>query len=913
MPRFILLILTVVPLISLGGAPAHAQTRPAPLVGYTLPKGSREWPIDRRLMQFTPAADSAWRRTPAEGNAFADSLLGIARRSGDRTLKAAVHVWRGRKYANAYELPKGEADLDTAWALSLALRDSAGLCRVLTARGHGADVIARFEDARRHFTRLLPLAEAAGLPGLVGFAHRGLGGIAKDNGRYLEARRHLQKAIRLIPPERFENRHSRFLLAEVDNRAGHPDEARDSFLVVLEEARRRKDRWLEAAVFNDLGNLEYLAGDMAMADRYWEFAAGVFDSMGHIASAVNSRINRATALRELGRTEQALALLERQRGEAVRANHSLTELAVLGAMADVHRQMGRRAEAERLYRAVRAAAVEDALGRESASIELAGLLRETGRPHEAEALLDSLLQPGRGPGLLREHQFIARIERSVLRRSQGRAREALADMRGVESASRGSRDVSTLSLDAAIELARCQRALGRPDSAAVVLRRAAGRWERWRASISDLEWRERHGSGLSSLFAEYGLALLDARRGGSESRRAREAFDALQAFQARTLEERLHGRGLAGKGMRARITADSLRRGVLREGDLLVDAVATADTTFIFLVSRGGVSVRLLPPAARLERLHADWRAATLAGSGEAVVAAGLRRLSEELLAPIAAAFAGSRRVILSGGGPLALWPLGALTLPGESAPLGETREVSTVPSATLLAALRGAASPAAPRGLLAVGRTTDTRGRTLPGVERELRSLGSAFDAEVRAHPGERSVWELVSDLPRWNVLHFAAHAEAVPGSPWRSGFLLGRGSGDDAYLRASRVAGMQLRARLAVLSGCQSAGATTLAGEGALGLASAFLCSGTSSVVATLWPVEDRVAREFMGEFYAALSHGRTVAGAVGEAQRSLRSRAETSQVRDWAAFVASGEGGTRVRLGPRLTSGAQDRPTR
>jgi CHAT domain-containing protein len=301
----------------------------------------------------------------------------------------------------------------------------------------------------------------------------------------------------------------------------------------------------------------------------------------------------------------------------------------------------------------------------------------------------------------------------------------------------------------------------------------------------------------------------------------------------------------------------------------------------------------------RLGRLHDQWREATLGRAEENLVQAGLQRLSGELLGPIATAFRGARRVIVTGGGPLALWPWAALTVPGESRPLGETREVSTAPSATLLAALR--ARPGAQAGrLLAVARTTDIAGRDLAGVRRELQNLRTQYDrVEVRAHGGDRGVDELVADLPRWNVLHFAAHAEARSAAPWRTGFLLGAGAGDDAYLRASRIAGMKLRADLAVLSGCQSAGSTALAGEGALGLASAFLCSGTRSVVATLWPVEDRVAERFMGEFYAALERGCTVAGAVRDAQSALRARAETSRTRDWAAFVAAGEGGAQVRL--------------
>jgi hypothetical protein len=532
---------------------------------------------------------------------------------------------------------------------------------------------------------------------------------------------------------------------------------------------------------------------------------------------------------------------------------------------------------------------------------LAELLRDTGRLAESEALLDSLLTPDLIHRAMPDDLSDLYMQRGKTRRERGHPDAALADARAAERHSRIGRPRGSIYwLDAAIELGRCQRAAGLPDSAVATLRGAAKTWERWRTEISDLQWRERQGSGLSDLFAEYGLALLDSRRTISAPRRAREAFDALQAFQARTLEERMHARGLSGAGMLARASADSLRHGVLREGELLIDLVATPDTTIAFLLTRQHIEARLLPGTKHLSPFHDTWLEATLGRADDAIVLSGLGRLSAELLTPIAPAFAGVRRVIVTGGGPIALWPWAALTVPGENAPLCAERELYTAPSATLLASLRARASATGASGLLAVGRTTDAGGRELVGAQRELQALGTQYaGVEVRVNRGERAVADLTADLARWEMLHFAAHAEAEAGTPWRSGFLLGSGTGDDAYLRASGIAGMKLRADLAVLSGCQSAGATTLAGEGAVGLASAFLCSGTRSVVATLWPVEDRVAQRFMGEFYAALAGGRTVAGAVSEAQRALRARPETANPRDWAAFVAAGEGSTHVRL--------------
>jgi CHAT domain-containing protein len=409
------------------------------------------------------------------------------------------------------------------------------------------------------------------------------------------------------------------------------------------------------------------------------------------------------------------------------------------------------------------------------------------------------------------------------------------------------------------------------------------------------------------MFSELGLACLDPRRGVPEPRRAQQAFDALQAFQARTLEERMQGVGLAARAMTRRVTADSLRGAVLRADEALLDLVATPETTFAFVITRGAVTAHLLPGTRRLDPLFADWRDALLGGAGDGVANAGLARLSGELLTPLADALRPARRIIVTGGGALTLWPFAALTLPGENGPLDATREIVAAPSATLFALLRGrAARRAAPGDLLAVSRTTDAAGRDLPGAERELAQLDHAYaHIVVRRNRGERTVPELTADLPRFDALHFAAHTDAVAGSPWRSGFLLGRGTGDDAYLRASTVARMKLRARLAVLSGCQSAGATALAGEGALGLTAGFLCAGTTTVIATLWPVEDRTAEQYMGAFYGALAEGQSAAAAARTARAALRARPATAHVRDWGAFVLVGEPTTRLALVPRRAS--------
>ncbi len=872
-------------------------------------------PIQREYLKFDAIADSLGRGANPRGLAYVDSIARIAVARGDRSLIAATQIWRGDRFATYdHEFARGAPILDSALVTARAMRDSFAIVTIIARRGYGADLAGKLPEAERDFTETVRLARRARLVELEGFAHRGLGAIAKDDGRYAVAQRELTTAMRQLRPESFEWLHTRFLFGEVLTRLGRRDEARDEFDAVLAEARQRKNRWLTAAALNDLGIVAFEQGDMAAADRNWEIAAAHFDTLAlrnaDAGSAINTRINRAHALIELGRLDEAEAMLRRLENLSDQLPNPAIRHGVLAEIGVLQARAGRVAEAERTLRAVRAATSSyDAQAEEGATIELSAILRTTGRPAAAEALIDSLLVPARRARMTPDNIGAALMERSAARRALGKHSEALDPAREAVRLTSGpaKQKTSIYALDAAVELARAQRGVGQPDSAIVTLTRAARSWERWRAEISDLEWRERAGSGLSGMFSELGLAYLDPRRNVPEAKRARQAFDALQTFQARTLEERMQGAGLAARAMVRRVTADSLARDVLRPDEALLDLVATPETTFAFVVTRGAVVVRLLPGSRRLDALFTDWRDGMLGGGSAAVTDAGLKRLSTELLAPVAAALKPARRIIVTGGGPLALWPYAALTLPGESAALDVTREVVVAPSATLFTLLRARARrTTGPGELLAVSRTTDARGRDLPGAERELALLGSAYArVVVRSNRGERTVTELTGDLPRFDALHFAAHADAVEGSPWRSGFLLGRGTGDDAYLRASTVARMKLKARLAVLSGCQSAGAVALAGEGALGLTAGFLCAGTTTVVATLWPVEDRTAELYMSAFYTSLATGQDAAAAARAARAALRARPETAHPRAWAAFALVGEPGTRLPLSPRRPS--------
>ena len=100
-------------------------------------------------------------------------------------------------------------------------------------------------------------------------------------------------------------------------------------------------------------------------------------------------------------------------------------------------------------------------------------------------------------------------------------------------------------------------------------------------------------------------------------------------------------------------------------------------------------------------------------------------------------------------------------------------------------------------------------------------------------------------------------------------------------------------------MLSGCESALGRVTVGEGVIGLGGAFLSAGVRTVVASLWPVDDRQVGALMEEFYAGLAEGSTISVALRNAQLSMRARSETQHPFYWAGFVVVGDGNARVPL--------------
>ena len=133
--------------------------------------------------------------------------------------------------------------------------------------------------------------------------------------------------------------------------------------------------------------------------------------------------------------------------------------------------------------------------------------------------------------------------------------------------------------------------------------------------------------------------------------------------------------------------------------------------------------------------------------------------------------------------------------------------------------------------------------------------------------------------------MIHFATHAiyEAHYGELSR--LVLHNGE-----LQVDEIARMRCSARLITLSACHSAMGRTYRGDETVSLRQAFLLAGASSVLSTLWAVEDVTTPRFIQDVYEGMvKKGLSPAHALSQAQRKWI--AERGAVRAWGAFTIYG----------------------
>jgi CHAT domain-containing protein len=119
-----------------------------------------------------------------------------------------------------------------------------------------------------------------------------------------------------------------------------------------------------------------------------------------------------------------------------------------------------------------------------------------------------------------------------------------------------------------------------------------------------------------------------------------------------------------------------------------------------------------------------------------------------------------------------------------------------------------------------------------------------------------------------------------------------------DDGILTAEEAASLDLaEAEWVVLSGCDTGVGDVQSADGVLGLRRAFQEAGARTLIASLWPVDDNDARDWMGTLYrtrfrAGKSTAESVRAAYLGQLRARRKSGKSTHPFYWAGFVAVGD---------------------
>jgi CHAT domain-containing protein len=263
------------------------------------------------------------------------------------------------------------------------------------------------------------------------------------------------------------------------------------------------------------------------------------------------------------------------------------------------------------------------------------------------------------------------------------------------------------------------------------------------------------------------------------------------------------------------------------------------------------------------------------------------QELAGPLLADVLPHLEKAELIYLVPHGLLHYLPLHALRMDGEY--LVDRIPIAYAPSAAVLGRVIqrtvGIERMGQPKALVAGNPTLDLR-----YAESEAQQVAKLFGAQP--YLGERATKATVqSELAGKDVAHLACHGYFYPIHPLQSGVVFAGGE----RLTAQEIMGLNLQADLVTLSACTTGLTKVSGGDELVGLTRALLYAGASSVLVSLWAVDDESTGQLMTDFYHRLydDTGQKVkaeAIALREAMLELRKTKEHPYY--WAPFILVGD---------------------
>ncbi|RNC86799.1 MAG: CHAT domain-containing protein [Winogradskyella sp.] len=115
-----------------------------------------------------------------------------------------------------------------------------------------------------------------------------------------------------------------------------------------------------------------------------------------------------------------------------------------------------------------------------------------------------------------------------------------------------------------------------------------------------------------------------------------------------------------------------------------------------------------------------------------------------------------------------------------------------------------------------------------------------------------------LKNDASNAGILHLAMHGEVEDEHPLLSKLYLNGSDTNDGMLHTYEIYNMNIPSQLVILSACNTATGKLVRGEGILSLERAFQYAGSTSLLSTLWSVDDATSSQLTQLFLKKLKNG-------------------------------------------------------
>lgn len=285
--------------------------------------------------------------------------------------------------------------------------------------------------------------------------------------------------------------------------------------------------------------------------------------------------------------------------------------------------------------------------------------------------------------------------------------------------------------------------------------------------------------------------------------------------------------------------------------------------------------------------------------------------LYQQLLAPIADRIKASDQVIFAPTGLMYYLPFHALGMPDETGRqmqyLALSKKVSYVSHGSLLKTFDASRSAGKHTRMLAFGDVQfgeESGLNQLDASKNELKAVQDVFGRDaVLLQDKVATKQNLLKALRQdgkgqkrnpadgFDFMLISTHGILNAQEP-RTSYLAMENSNK---LTAQEIGGLDLRGiSLVTLSACETALASETPGADLMSLGEYVSLAGASSVLATLWKVDDFQTANLIKQFYAQLkTDGNNKLGALQTAQIALATRPESTHPFFWSPFVLYGRG--------------------